>query len=607
MFDLTRDKERNLGKWYTSANQNGELNGCNDYARVSFSIGMINSLVREVVQNSLDAKKKNAQGPVEVEFSSFFIHKKDFPDGVNFARMLEQCLISNDSDETCQETFQQAIRVFQKVEIPVLRISDYNTRGLEGADTCQKGSLWSGLIKEQGFSVQKNGTNSGGSYGIGKAVVYCCSDLKTAFFSSLDSNGIESHVGVGKLVSFMDGNSWTTGTVYYGNEKKNALLSLLNLESGYRRISTGTDIYVMGFSATEHLEKELIRAVLDNFMIALWQGNLIVRVGGKQIDRSTLGHYIDDLPVEKTLASLRYENKAYYKENAIMKNYYRLLSGQDPSVKVIELKAEEYGTAYGFQDGDCTLYLIAGEDMNRKVLMSRHIGMKLFEQNHISGSISFTGILLIHDNKMDWEFRKIEIPSHDAWEADVLKNPQEKRRAKEMYSDLKKYLKNKVIECFFISGENRVDAYGAGEFLPDVDNVTDLQMGKIVRKKGTETLEPKVKNIKKRIIDPFTAKNRTQDDEEQRSAAVEFVPDEDGDMDFGVEKNTKNSVDAGHSFRGKDDDSGKDSSKPFDSEADNILLHGKFKNISLEQRLLCLNKEEGLYRLRFNAPHKAEL
>lgn len=66
-----------------------------------------------------------------------------------------------------------------KGPLNVLRISDFNTKGLEGADTGDYKSSWGRLVKCNGASNQNS--TAGGSYGIGKSASFLCSDLRTVF------------------------------------------------------------------------------------------------------------------------------------------------------------------------------------------------------------------------------------------------------------------------------------------------------------------------------------------------------------------------------------------------------------------------------------------
>lgn len=460
--------DRKKGGWRAPANDSGELVGYNDLARVSFGIRTVHYLVRETIQNSLDARRDDAEGAVLVSFQAFDIPREKFPGRDDFQGILERCFLSNQDDKKCREAFQRALDVLKAERIAVLRISDFRTRGLEGALAGEKGSLWSGLVKEQGFSVQKE-NDAGGSFGIGKAVVYSCSELRTAFFASMDKDAVESYTGVAKLVSYKDAKErWTTGTVYYSDENKKALLDIFELDPAFRRRTSGTDIFIMGLVPIEDMEQEMIRAVLDNFLLAIWLGNLEVEIGDHRITKTSLGLFADSLPVEKTAGSPHH--KEYYEENRMIQRYARMLLGEDEAMQRIELAASEYGAKYGFPDGAATLFLTRGEGLNRRILMSRHIGMKLFEQKGFPSGIDFTGIFIIKENAMGQAFRRMEVPAHDAWEPGVLQDAAQEKKAKEMYAGLKRYLKEKVRERLLAEEERGVDAFGAGDFLPDLED-----------------------------------------------------------------------------------------------------------------------------------------
>ena len=143
---------------------------------------------------------------------------------------------------------------------------------------------------------------------------------------------------------------------------------------------------------------------------------MTVRINGSEISKDTLQKYVWELPSDE-------------KENKELKEYYDLLTRTDRKIVVIPLKVSEYGEKYGFKDGECELRLKEGNDLNSRILLTRRSGMRLFEQDHISGSIKFTGVLLMNGANMNAAFRKMEVPSHDAWAPDRIKDPKEKRKA----------------------------------------------------------------------------------------------------------------------------------------------------------------------------------
>lgn len=61
-----------MKKWRFLSNQNSTIVGINDAGIETFSADIQRSLIREVIQNSLDAALPNNE-PVKVEFQAFFI------------------------------------------------------------------------------------------------------------------------------------------------------------------------------------------------------------------------------------------------------------------------------------------------------------------------------------------------------------------------------------------------------------------------------------------------------------------------------------------------------------------------------------------------------
>lgn len=72
-----------MKKWRFVSNQNSTIVGINDAGIETFSADIQRSLIREVIQNSLDATLPNNE-PVKVEFQAFSIDQAAFPDIVNF-------------------------------------------------------------------------------------------------------------------------------------------------------------------------------------------------------------------------------------------------------------------------------------------------------------------------------------------------------------------------------------------------------------------------------------------------------------------------------------------------------------------------------------------
>lgn len=442
-----------MRSWRFVANQNSTIFGINDAGIETFTANMNRSLVREAIQNSLDAVPPDYNGDVYVEFSMFDLATGEIPDVQHLHAAIKMCCDSNKDEPDTLRFFENADKLLSAPTIKVLRISDYHTVGLEGSDTCAKGTTWSRLVKESGSSNKDQ--SSGGSFGIGKSAAFACSDLRTVFYSSLDRYHLRSNIGVAKLVSFRSPTlGWTTGVGYYSEDERFvAIPELAALDRSYTRDRPGTDIYIMGMHQGSGSKESFIKAVLLDFLVSIVKGKLVVKIQDEVIDKTTLAKYMSKLDP--------YESE----QIKALLDYYHLLTSNDPSILKISLDRKKYGQAYGFNDGECTLLLKEGEGYNRKILITRKAGMRIFEQDRISGSIEFTGILMIDGPNMNETFKTMEVPSHDAWEPGRCRH--NVKFYTDAFADLRRYLRAQVKENFGKISDKAIDAFGASDFLPD--------------------------------------------------------------------------------------------------------------------------------------------
>ncbi len=137
------------GNWIFVPNQNAADDGLNDAGIETFSADAQESNIREDIQNSIDqislfAKRNNL--PVVVEFDDFTISSDEFPNSDQFKDILNKCLLSAGEDYNVKAFFEQALS-FMYNPIRVLRISEFNTTGLKGAEPGIKGDPSYSLIK----------------------------------------------------------------------------------------------------------------------------------------------------------------------------------------------------------------------------------------------------------------------------------------------------------------------------------------------------------------------------------------------------------------------------------------------------------------------------
>lgn len=561
-----------MKKWRFISNQNSVIVGINDAGIETFTANMSRSLIREMIQNSLDAALQNGDGKVIVDFVSFDMPIDNVPDVSNLRDAVGKCKRSNLGETDAVKFFDEAERILNQPTLKVLRISDHNTIGLEGSETCEKGTSWSRLVKESGSS--NKGQESGGSFGIGKSAAFAYSDLRTVFYSSIDSKGVESNFGVAKLVSFQDDNvdGWTTGIGYYSEDEKFVAISeLADFDPNYVRTDSGTDIYIMGMHVIDDFKETFVRAVLLDFLVSLVKGSLVVNIQGEVIDKESLPRYMSELN--------RYDSE----EIKNLLEYYYLLTSSDPTIKKIYLDSSVYGADYGFKDGECILYLREGEGLNRKILITRKAGMRIFEQNRISGSIEFTGVLIIDGLNMNKAFKKMEVPSHDAWEPGRCRG--EEKYYYNILSNLRKYLRNEVKNSYGKATSDSMDAIGASDFLPD------KPMGEEERKFRKNDLSIRIKDLHEKDVTPTKKKSKLVD-------IAMIDPQQDGNGSGGQQHGDGHVIHPDpHPGPGPGPNPGEEGNK-----------QGKgisYKEIHVKKRLLCSDASKGIYILSFIVPTTA--
>lgn len=545
---------REDGKWRFASNNNGVVDGFNDPGIETFSANSIASMVREVIQNSVDQQVDESR-PVVVDFDFFQVTQDEIPGGKQLADIFDRCIEASKGDRVATDFFQQAEK-FMNGKIDILRVSDHNTTGLVGADTDDSKTPWHQLVKGRGSS-NKN-INSGGSFGIGKAAPLACSYFHTIFYAS-KVDDVDSYVGVSRLLSFREkggifGREYTTtGTGFYSaSDNMNAILKPFSM-GNFKRKDNGTDIYILALEKDKDLYGTIRLAVLENFFVSIEFQKLVVHVGPDTIDRNSLAQYIAQL-----------DDKKY----AALKDYYNLLihRNDDPEDnRVIPLDASEYGEKYGIRDGECTLLLRQGEDLNQRVLMTRKTGMTLFPQSRLGNSISYTGILLIQGDTMNKIFKTMEMPAHDKWEPGRCKV--HKTFYENAYTDLRQYLRKKIIENFGAPQQDVEVAYGMDEFFANAagDGALDVEL---------KERKPKAKMTKRK------ARRRRTD----REIIVKETPDE---GDIGDEPST----------------GGTKKNEPGTKEPDDPAKKKyNFKFRAVKKRLMANDMMNGEYTLSFTIP-----
>ena len=424
--------------WKFPENNFGSLTGISEAGIETFRANIYNSLAREICQNSLDARL-NDNEPVIVDFQKIYIDKNNLPGYNDFLDIWTKCLDfwGTRNNKKAIEFLKDGNKVLDKEKLCVLRISDFNTTGLTGSDREYDITPWQNLVKSSG--VSDKGDSDGGSFGIGKSAPYACSNLRTLFYSTFDKDGIIATQGVSKLVSFKnDEGNITQGTGYFGETSRNSAVNYeLGIDLTYSRgNNTGTDIYVMGFIDEDEWKREIVKSILEGFLVAIYNNKIVVKVGDVEVSQDTLPIVLNE-----------YKNDIKWTYN-----YYRTLT-----------EGETVITDFNGL-GEIELKVFISPELHRRALLCRSSGMKIFDKANISSTIPFSAILTLKGMEVNKFFREMETPQHNAWEPGFHSD---KKKAKKLRTELFQYIKEVIIQMAKNEATDEIDADGVGEYLPD--------------------------------------------------------------------------------------------------------------------------------------------
>ncbi|MFI3326953.1 MAG: hypothetical protein R3Y35_12405, partial [Clostridia bacterium] len=359
------------------------------------------------------------------------------------------------------------------------------------------------------------------------------------------------------------------GKGYYGEISDNsAVKSIINLD-GYTRTEKGTDVYILGFVNHSEWKDNVIKSVIEGYLISILQNDLEVTIDDIVINNTT----IDNL-MEK-----------YKDSSPLTYNYYQVLTDTD-TVKITE----------DFQGlGNLELNVLVKKDFRRKVLMARSNGMKIFDKANISGSIQFAAVCILRDKNLNEYFRKMENPQHNDWESDRYSDDEKlKNQAKKKKAALFKFIKEKVKEIGRSTILDEMDAVGAGEFIPDIDTTN-----------GVDGAENESINNEIRGYSPIEKNKKSKI--EKGSQVVEETEVSSDDYSQGIfddesdEPITDYEHGNGHIHNGGGEN---EDGQGRNDETGNLPMQSSVSIKPLKLRVFMFNQKENLYKLSFT-PNKS--
>jgi hypothetical protein len=547
--------------WSFPPNNFGKEDGLNDPGIETFLSKPLESLAREVIQNSRDATEDSSK-PVIVQFSLFDVPRELFPNADEFKDVLSACGDYWKENLKAKKFFDNALALLEQEDVRFLKISDFNTNGLSGAAEA-RGKDWHKLTKSVGASDKRGGKD--GSFGIGKHAPFACSAFRTVFYGTkARDDKTTAFQGVAKLVTHLDENGKETqGTGYFGDKHElKPIFDVDVVDKFFTRRRFGTDIFIPGFVFGDDWEERIVQSVLKNFFVSIQEGKLIVEVGDTRIDSTSL----DDL-----MSAL--ESK---QDHMATIGFYKAIADQDSHV---------FSEDNFMGMGRIELHIAVDESLPKLVAMVRQSGMLVYVKNRFRTPLRFSAVFIARGEELNTFLTSLEPPAHDNWEPE--RHSEDVPFARQVLKSMHSWMVEKIKELTELPGSEDIDPEGIGQFLPD--ELEELE-GK-ANDLGEEKSQPKPVEMQTRAVVPST---------HQPSQSTSGDGEDDGEEEGGIAEPSSEGGGGGVRTPPDGANPGGDEGGGAAKQSPGASLSTKLTKININRlRLFCSDFSGGEYILSF--------
>ena len=284
----------NAFAWEFPPNDSNETEGPNDGGITHFTANRSANVIRECIQNSLDAQKDESS-PVRVRIQLISLPRESFnAEGLMIA--LGAAVSSKHNDEAHRKQFQRGQNFLKGTSkgVDTLTIIDSNTTGAsDDLSLDGKPTKWEALTKSTGLSIKER-ADSGGSFGLGKHAPFAVTDIRTVLYSTawVSNNKLNRRFqGKTILVSHIDSSETKrrrTGYLGAGNFtplQDDEVPELFCLDNA------GLAVYIPAYVPETDWKDQSIRAVIEHFFHAIVHRGLEVEVEGTSLEAATLNEH----------------------------------------------------------------------------------------------------------------------------------------------------------------------------------------------------------------------------------------------------------------------------------------------------------------------------
>ena len=438
-------------KWHFPPTWGGIAQGFHESGKEFFKANVLEHVVREIIQNSLDAKnKKYPDRPVIVKMEKISL-KSSMINNTDLTKHVEKSLkrTTEQKNQKGIKFYKNTLKILKKSNIPTLKIVDSNTTGLNSMK-------WDALVHQEG-TPSKDTATAGGSYGIGKNAPYAASSLSLICYSTryLEKHRTEKFIARCKLVAHENPEKpneelqhvgFGTSKSFDGTRYQPILGN--KIHETFRLKNSGSGIFIVGFTESDW-QATAKRSIARNFFAAIHAKRLSVLVEDTNITNETL-------------------NGEDFGSNG-HKHYYNLYKNSDEPILI----SGRFGKFY-------LKISVGDESMENRVAYINTCGMLItderpFKKNPFSAKLGevgkYTTVVWAADDKTDVRVRDMEPPTHETIEYERITEYNERQKTKDELREINDLICEHIKEKLNIDKfDQRTDLTELAHIIPFVSD-----------------------------------------------------------------------------------------------------------------------------------------
>lgn len=288
------DKDTNC-KWNFVVRNDASMNqGREDSSLSFFFANKLRCLVREYIQNSLDAHNPDLVGvPVKVVFTYGELECDQYQELIcklleRIKACSEMCRSIDNGKDPYHEKYEYLNERINWNTIGYLKVSDYNTLGMPYDSDKFKPSKFKSCVRSSSSSF-KDSEHAGGSHGLGKTVGFVNSGINAVYYSTQTTKGETYGEGVVKLCDHLfkdesDNLQLYENVAFYDSHNGICPDTGESIPKDFQRKDSepGTDAFVLGMEYSEEDVKTMRKEILRSFFKAIAENKLLVEVCGEE-------------------------------------------------------------------------------------------------------------------------------------------------------------------------------------------------------------------------------------------------------------------------------------------------------------------------------------